>query len=140
MAFQHHYKTHQRTFLKLAKDDDIQIQNYCNLYKCSALLKRKLALQKIKILENLIKCLVEINFFQCFRIFWIISPNLSIRTHSVVFVRSIQKLLSFHLLVNAKRQPTPLPLLSLKRKIRSKSVKNHFPFIRVTGTPRSLRK
>ena len=41
MAFQHHYKAHQRTFLKLAKDDDIQIQNYCNLYKCSALLKRE---------------------------------------------------------------------------------------------------
>ena len=44
MAFQHHYKTHQRTFLKLAKDDDTQIQNYGNLYKYSSILKRKLAL------------------------------------------------------------------------------------------------
>ena len=112
MAFQNHYKTHQRTFLKLAKDDDTQIQNSCNLYKYSALLKRKLALQKIKMLENLVKCQVEINFFQCFRIFWIISPNLSIRTHSLVFVRSIQKLLSFHLFneckTSAHSPPPPL--------------------------------
>ena len=46
MAFQHHHKTHQRTFLKLARDDDTQKQNYCNLYKCSALLKRKRALSE----------------------------------------------------------------------------------------------
>ena len=112
MAFQHHYKTHQRTFLKLAKDDDTQIQNFCNLYECSSILKRKLALQKIKILENLIKCLVEINFFQCFRIFWIISQNLSNRTHSLVFVRGIQKFLSFHLFSECKTSalspPPPL--------------------------------
>ena len=112
MAFQHHYKAHQRTFLKLAKDDDTQIQNFCNLYKCSSILKRKLALQKIKILENLIKCLVEINFFQCFRIFWIITPNLNNRTHSLVFVRGIQKFLSFHLFSECKTSalspPPPL--------------------------------
>ena len=43
MAFQHHHKNHQRTFLNWP-GDDIQTQNSCNLCKYSALLKGKLAL------------------------------------------------------------------------------------------------
>ena len=44
MAFQNHHKNHQRTSLKLAKGDDIQTQNSCNLCKYSTPLKGKLAL------------------------------------------------------------------------------------------------
>ena len=144
MALQHHHKNHQRTFLNWPRYFQNTTRGMIYKHKILAIcvnirhyLKESQLFQKIKILEKLIKCKVEINFFECFRILNQ-CPNLSIRTHSLFFVRGIQKFLSFCLFSKCKTSALSPPLLCLKRKIKSKSLKNNFPFIRVTGTLRSL--